>query len=205
MQDFIREWWSVVVLVLGGGGLGGAATWFITQRTAWFRSNTVKAEEEAKQERARAQAFAAATIDAIKAGDASAYGTMLEWMKGQLLEQSENHAVSRDQMQGEMTTLRARADAGDRRISALIETVSDCEARDTAARRELGELRVNMTQALIMKDREREVVTRQNVELIAQNRKLIVENLHLRGLADVTATGLFGPTPEPYARRSDDA
>lgn len=178
--DAVREWYGLglpIVCTVVGGGI----TWFIATRTQWFKSNTAKAEEEAKQAKARSQAFAAATIEAIKAGDASAYGTMLKWMEGQLVEQSSQHQAVRVMLQSENITLRNQFDLAQNRIGGLIEDVAELQGKDLLCQAALAEHRLQVTQQSLIHRQEQGVLNRRIDSLNFDVKELKKEIFRLDG------------------------
>lgn len=173
MIAVLREWWGLIVLVVGGTGVGGA-TWIIRTRTAWFKSNTARVEEETRQRRMQASANAEAAIKRINEGDASAYGEMLEWMKDQLKEQSSQHQAVRDVLQRRLDALTADRDIDRERLAEL-------EGRDAQCQRELGEMRVQITQQSLTHREEQGVLRRSNERMLREVKLLRKELFRLGG------------------------
>lgn len=186
MIDIIKDWYGLLLLVAGG-----VVTWLISTRTSWFRSNTVKAEEEAKQQKLLAQAKTVAAIERINAGDATEYGVMLEWMKAQLIEQAAQHQAIRKVLEDTISSLRLELDGALRRAGHLVEDLAEARGRLEAITREFEEFKAQEIRSHMLSNDEKRVLRNANADLQERNRKLWNDKRELGG--NPSYTDIAGP------------
>lgn len=179
MIEFVKDWYALL-LIIATGGVG----WLIKTRTEWWKSNTAKAEEAAKQEKLKhdmlkEQALASASIEANQVG----MQTMVAALAGSVAREREAWAL--------VTSIREDRDSTMREMGTLRESVATLSTAHNDCERRLLQFQQSLVIFEEKQEAERRMFRLRYDDATEKNHRLFNENRRLGGNA--TATDLVGP------------